>query len=252
MVTMKELSLFTGAGGGLLNSHILGWKSIGYVEWNDHCQRVIKQRIEDGNIQRAPIFSDIRTFISEGYATAYKGMVDVITAGFPCQPFSKSGKRKGSEDERNMWPATKTVIDEIQSNYVLLENVAALLSDRYIQRIFGELAEMGYDAKWGVLGGFSVGSNCNGERLWIFAFQADSPKLESMDFQKFKKPYTEESCRREFTRAISKTLSQDDFTRIKRNPNDVARGMERLKAIGNGQMGYLAAKALIELSNRRK
>ena len=85
---MKELSLFSGAGGGVLGTQLLGWETIGYVEYNEYCQRVIRQRIEDGYLDEAPIFSDVNAFISEGYADAYKGMVGVISAGFPCQPFS--------------------------------------------------------------------------------------------------------------------------------------------------------------------
>ena len=86
---MRELSLFSGAGGGLIASYVLGWRSIGYVEYNEYCQRVIRQRIQDGILPDAPIFGDINTFLSEGYASAYQGMVDIVTAGFPCQPFSQ-------------------------------------------------------------------------------------------------------------------------------------------------------------------
>ena len=103
---MNELSLFTGAGGGLLGTKLLGFRHIGYVEWDNYCQRIIAQRIIDGLLDNAPIFGDIRAFIGDGYAEAYQGMVDIITAGFPCQPFSVAGKRKGADDNRNMWPAT--------------------------------------------------------------------------------------------------------------------------------------------------
>ena len=92
---MNELSLFSGAGGGLLGTMLLGFRPIGYVEWDDYCQRVLAARIRDGFLSDAPIFGDIKTFISDGYAASYTGLVDVITAGFPCQPFSVAGKRKG-------------------------------------------------------------------------------------------------------------------------------------------------------------
>ena len=77
---VRELSLFSGAGGGLLGTHLMGWEPVGYVEYDDYCQRVIKARIEDGILRDAPIFGDIRAFISEGYADAYQGMVVVRAA----------------------------------------------------------------------------------------------------------------------------------------------------------------------------
>ena len=92
---MRELSLFSGAGGGLLGTKLLGWEPIGYVEWDDYCQRVIAARIRDGYLPNAPIFGDIKAFIDSGCAELYRGITDVISAGFPCQPFSVAGKRKG-------------------------------------------------------------------------------------------------------------------------------------------------------------
>jgi hypothetical protein len=85
---MRELSLFTGAGGGILGTHLLGWTPIGYVEWDDYCQRVLAARIADGLIPSAPIFGDVREFVQSGAAEQYRGFADVVSAGFPCQPFS--------------------------------------------------------------------------------------------------------------------------------------------------------------------
>lgn len=233
---MRELSLFSGAGGGLLGTKLLGWTHCGYVEYNDYCQRVIRQRIEDGILDEAPIFGDIRTFISEGYADSYQGMVDVVTAGFPCQPFSVTGKQLGEDDERNMWPQTIEVIRRVRPRYCLLENVPGLLTHKYIRQVFGDLAEMGLNAKWGSVGGNEVGGICNGQRLWIVATSSDCKLLESVDVSEFILPGTQESFRRQHTRAVSKMLQQNDYTRVKRNTDDVARGMERLKALGNGQV----------------
>jgi len=240
---MRELSLFTGAGGGLTGSALSGWNPIGYVEIDEYCQKVIRQRIEDGCIPKAPIFTDIRSFTREGYARRYRGMVDIVTAGFPCQPFSLSGKRKGGNDERNMWPATVNVLRQVRPRYVLLENVASLLTHEYGRRIFGSLAKLGLDARWGVLGGQTTGNISNGSRIWILAFKADCTMLESLDVPFSIQSGTKKSFRRQHTRAVSAMLQPDDYARIKRNPNDVARGMERLKAIGNGQMGPVATRA---------
>jgi len=181
---MRELSLFTGAGGGIYGSKILGWSTIGYVEWEEYPQKVIAQRIKDGIFDEAPIFGDIRTFVSEGYARKYRGMVDVVTGGFPCQPFSVAGKRKASDDDRNMWPATMGVIKAVKPPVVYLENVPGLLSAtvddesgrpiHYFGTVLRDLAESGYDVKWCVLGADDVGAPHHRKRLWILGVHADT------------------------------------------------------------------------------
>lgn len=175
---MNELSLFSGSGGGLLGTKLLGWNHIGYVEWDEYCQQVIAQRIKDGYLDEAPIFSDIDTFISEGYARQYKGMVDVVSGGFPCQTFSVAGNRDPSES-RNKWPSTMEVIREIEPSICYFENVPGLLSAtmddsagrsiHYFGEILRDLAEARYSVKWGVLGASDVGAYHKRERLWIVA-----------------------------------------------------------------------------------
>lgn len=166
---MRELSLFSGAGGGLLGTYLLGWQPVGYVEWDDYCQRVIAARIADGILPAAPIFGDIRAFTSDGYAAAYTGLVDVITGGFPCQPFSVAGKRAGADDERNMWPAIIECIRVVRPRFCLLENVPGLLTSGYFGTVLGDLAESGYDVRWRVLSAAEVGAPHERKRLWIVA-----------------------------------------------------------------------------------
>jgi len=172
VVLMRELSLFSGAGGGLLGTKLLGWETVGYVEWEEYCQKIIAQRIKDGIFDNAPIHGDIRAFIDEGYAEAYQGMVDVVTAGFPCQPFSVAGKQRGIDDERNKWPETLECIRIVRPRFVFLENVPGLLagSHGYFGHILRELAESGYNARWRVLSAAEVGAPHKRDRLWILAY----------------------------------------------------------------------------------
>jgi DNA (cytosine-5)-methyltransferase 1 len=166
---LNELSLFTGAGGGLLGTKLLGWKAIGYVEKEPYCQKVIRQRIADGILDAAPIFGDIRKFISEGYAAAYTGLVDVITGGFPCQPFSVAGKRKQADDERNMWPATADVIGIVKPRFVLLENVPGVRE--YLPVVVRDLRRCGYEVSHPLqLGADDVGAPHRRKRVWIMAY----------------------------------------------------------------------------------
>lgn len=169
---MKELSLFTGGGGGVLaTQHLLGWETIGYVEWDDYCQRLLAARINDGFLSRAPIYGNIDAFIRDGYATAYSGLVDVITAGFPCQPFSVAGKQLAADDPRNKWPATIECIRLVRPRYCLLENVPGLISNGYIATVLGDLAACGYDARWRVLSAAELGAPHKRDRLWIVAYR---------------------------------------------------------------------------------
>lgn len=240
---LTELSLFTGAGGGVYASILLNHRVIGYVENDDYRQQIISQRIKEGIFDEAPIFGNIIAFNNEGYAESYKGVVDIISAGFPCQPFSVSGKMLAEKDNRNLWPETIRTIRIIQPEFAFLENVASLLVSGYMGRIYGDLAESGYNARWIVLGSQVAHNICEGKRLWILASKTYCPVLESMDIYQDCTIDPKESFRWQYSRAIRKTFSQNDYSRIKRNTDAVARGKYRLEAIGNGQVPVLAAFA---------
>ena len=168
---MRELSLFSGIGCGVLGTKTLGWRTIGYVEFNEYCQQVLAQRIKDGILDRAPIFGDINSFIKSGCADQYRGFVDVLSAGFPCQPFSVAGRERAERDDRNQWTTTLDTIRRTQPRYCLLENVPGLLSrkHRYFEKILKDLSESGYDAKWKVIPASELGAPHKRDRLWIRA-----------------------------------------------------------------------------------
>jgi DNA (cytosine-5)-methyltransferase 1 len=170
---LNELALFAGVCGGLLADKLDGHRIVCYVEWNKYCVEVIKARIRDGYLDDAPIWDDCNTF--DGYPWA--GYVDCISAGFPCQPFSLVGKRLGQFDPRNGWPATRRIIGEIRPALIKLENVPGLISNFYIRRIFGDLAELGYDAEWGCLSAGDIGAPHKRKRLWIFAYSNSRPSI---------------------------------------------------------------------------
>lgn len=248
---MRELSLFTGAGGGIYGSKLLGWETVGYVEYDKFCCRVIEQRIMDGIFDDAPVFEgDIREFIARGYAAAYTGMVDVLTAGFPCQPFSVAGKQAGADDERNMWPATIECIRMVRPRHCLLENVPGLITSGYFGTILGDLAAAGYDARWAVISAADCGAPHRRERLWIYCSNADGYGLHEGKIYQRANPWLH---LREHNK-LSELLEPEAFwaktdTCINGSVDGVAYWFNRLRATGNGQVPAVVALAWSSLTN---
>ena len=147
---------------------MLGWQTVGYVEFDKFCQKVLAQRIKDGFLQEAPIFGDVDDFIQSGAAKRYAGFIDVVTAGFPCQPFSVAGKRR-LDDPRNKWPQTLAVICDLRPRFAFLENVPGLLTSGYFEEILSSLAESGFDVRWDCISAAAVGAPHRRNRLWILA-----------------------------------------------------------------------------------
>lgn len=232
---MRELSLFTGVGGGILGSLLLGWTPIGYVEYDEYCQRVIAQRIADGILPSAPIFGDVHKFVQSSAAREYRGFTDVLTAGFPCQPFSSAGERRGTRDKRNMWPYTIECIRIIQPRYCLLENVRGLLTSGYFQEILKDLAESGYDARWRCLSAAEVGASHKRDRLWIVAYP-HSQGLEGLHSQSGEVDL----------QSTGRTVSRHIWSatpRVYRRTDGISQKVDRLKALGNAQFPAVAAAA---------
>ena len=162
---MNELALFAGAGGGILGGHLLGWRTVCAVEWEQYPASVLCARQNDGLLPPFPIWDDVQTFRGE----PWRGIVDVISGGFPCQDISAAGKGVGIEGERSaMWGEMARIIYEVRPRYVLVEN-SPMLTSRGLGVVLGDLASMGFDAKWGVLGANDIGANHQRDRIWIRA-----------------------------------------------------------------------------------
>jgi DNA (cytosine-5)-methyltransferase 1 len=165
---MNELALFAGAGGGILGGEILGWRCVCAVEIDDYARRVLMARQDDRSLPAFPIWDDVRTFDGR----AWHGLVDIITGGFPCQDISIAGSGLGLEGERSgLWREMRRIVGEVEPRYVLVENSPAL-TYKGLDQILSDLAEMGYDARWGVLGAIHAGAPHRRERIWIVAHAA--------------------------------------------------------------------------------
>ena len=162
---MNELALFAGAGGGILGGHLLGWRTVCAVEWEAYPASVLVARQNDKILSPFPIWDDVQTF--DG--TRWRGIVDVVSGGFPCQDISAAGKGAGIDGERSgMWGEMARIICEVRPKFVFVEN-SPMLTSRGLGRVLGDLASMGFDAKWGVLGAADVGANHQRDRIWIVA-----------------------------------------------------------------------------------
>ena len=162
---LNELALFAGAGGGILGGKLLGWRTVCAVEINEYARRVLLSRQDDGSLDAFPVWDDIRTFDGLPWC----GLVDVISGGFPCQDISAAGKGVGIEGSRSgLWGEMARIIGEVGPRFVLVENSPNLTS-RGLGRVLSDLAALGYDAQWGVLGAVHAGAPHKRERIWIVA-----------------------------------------------------------------------------------
>lgn len=233
---MNELSLFTGAGGGVLGTHhLLGWSTCGYVEWNEYCQRVIAARIKDGYLTEAPIFTNVREFVQSGAAEQYRGIADVVTGGFPCQPFSTAAR--GRNNAEDLWPWMLRVISAVQPRYVFAENVAG--SRPVWDGVRRDLETQGYSVRGPLrLGSSDVGGPDIGSRFWLVAeADANSQPVRAVNDEAPRMP--ESFGAGDWWRTDPRTLGVAD---------GVANRMDRLKALGNGQVPAVAASAWQVLS----
>lgn len=251
---MNELALFAGAGGGILGGKLLGWRTVCAVEQNPYCISVLAQRQNEGILPPFPIWDDVCTF--DG--TIWRGTVDVVSGGFPCQDISTSGRGAGINGERSgLWREMSRIIREVQPTWVFAENSPALTS-RGIEVVLRDLAEMGYDAEWGVLGASDVGANHKRKRIWIVG-KAQREVLADPTSQRQHQSgeplfpiCTEADEKGEADNAEYVRVGENwrIEPRLDRVAYGVAYRMDRLKAIGNGQVPLVAAEAFRILSGR--
>ncbi len=247
---MNELALFAGAGGGLLGSKKLGWKTVCAVERDAYAAAVLAQRQNDGHLDIFPIWSDVRTFDGR----PWRGIVDVISGGFPCQDISIAGKGAGIGGERSgLWSEFARIIREVRPKFVLVENSPAL-TFRGMGIVLGDLAKIGFDAEWCCISGFDTEYETIGERMWIVATsivygsQILCPYKTANSYQKktIKKPDELDATSYRIKR-LEKSLGE---RALRGTPDEVANRLDRFKAIGNGQDPFCMAEAVRRLMER--
>lgn len=223
---MNELALFTGAGGGLLASHLLGHNIVCAVERDAYCINVLVQRQNERHINPFPIWDDICTFDGR----PWNGTVDLVSGGFPCQAFSSAARGRNIA-EKDLWGEMYRVIREVCPRVVFAENV----SERAILQAEKDLLGLGYNCKHIKLSAKDLGADHERCRFWLLAYTNNYGEL----------------CRTEYAKAqVLQELRGgvwETFPRELRVSDGVAYRLDRFKAVGNGQVPIVAATAWIEL-----
>jgi DNA (cytosine-5)-methyltransferase 1 len=259
---LQVLSLCSGAGGLDLGLRLAVPDSrvVAAVEGEAYAADLLVRRMEEGFIHPAPVWSDVRTF--DG--TLWRGKIHCITAGYPCQPFSLSGLRKGEDDPRHLWPHIARIIREVEPERCFIENVVGHLSLGF-ETVVADLQAMDYAVAAGLFTAEEVGASHQRERLFILANSKNAERrkwscrridLEELD--NGLQPCGEEGSGR--TELSSEEMDSiwpprpDELERWKRTRHDLepslcgtthglANRMDRIHVLGNGVVPLVAAHA---------
>jgi DNA (cytosine-5)-methyltransferase 1 len=237
---MRELALFAGVGGGILGGYLLGWRTVAAVEIEEYPRAVLLQRQFDGILPRFPIWDDVRTFDGG----PWQGWVDVISGGFPCQDISAAGKGEGITGSRSgLWSEMARVIGEVRPEFVFVEN-SPVLTSRGLDIVLSDLASLGYDAEWGVVGAYHASAPHYRKRIWILA-NANSKRLARGCTQEEEDKYSFKPLL--FQHWPPGPRAQHTIPRM---VNGVPHEVDMLKAIGNGQVPIVVVLAWCILYER--
>jgi DNA (cytosine-5)-methyltransferase 1 len=269
---LNELALFAGAGGGILGGHLLGWRTVCAVEWEPYAACVLAARQNDGILPSFPIWDDVQTFKGE----PWRGIVDVISGGFPCTDISIAGNGAGIEGEQSgMWREMARIIGEVRPRYAFVEN-SPMLVTRGLERVLADLTSMGYDSRWGVISAADIGAKHKRERVWIVASSNSNKQYRRGKPQQSLNPSGEkvhnessgicsevpkqeyvgntesprltpcaerQGQRQSWGASIGSSQWWETEPNVDRVVDGLASRVDRLKAIGNGQVPLCAATA---------
>jgi DNA (cytosine-5)-methyltransferase 1 len=222
---MKHLGLFEGIGGFSLAARWMGWETVAWCEWNEFGQKVLRHHFPE-----AEGFGDI----TKTDFTKYEGKIDIITGGFPCQPFSLAGKRKGADDERYLWHEMLRAIQEVKPKFVIAENVFGITNidgGLVFEQVCLDLENEGYKVQPFVLPAVAKNAPHRRDRVWFVAYRKHNGQWNSINTRNEIKVYAKQgtkrlNCRAECIEPIKTNGLRRDATDTdcngcdKRNSND--------------------------------
>jgi DNA (cytosine-5)-methyltransferase 1 len=232
-MSLNVLSLFAGIGGIELGLERSGLTTVGQVDIDPDARTILAQHWPE-----VPRHDDVLT-TPEWWTSTTRPPVHVICGGFPCQPFSHAGRMLGINDERWMWPATAAVVRAIRPDYVLLENVSALVRDgRAFGTVLSDLHAIGFDAEWATLRASDFGAPTPRERVYLLAYPASvdgNPRDRLGAGRVWESPIAARGlsglAAHQRRRAASEWLEREP--RVGRLANGIPRQVDRLRLLGN-------------------
>lgn len=271
MLNSKQLthgSLFSGIGGFDLAAHWCGIKTLWQVEREPFCQNLLRQHFPE-----TQLFDDVKN-VSRNELQP----VSIISGGFPCQPFSHAGKRKGQDDNRYLWPHMLRIIKELQPIYIIGENVPGIIT-LALDEVLTSLEKQGYHNETFVLPACAIGAWHKRDRVWIISYKKD--RFDSQTAQQQNKCWKAVESQIELlsnangnghekSRTSGKSLhTKETLTwetaqpfdgcvpsiwefepSVDRVANGVPKRVDRIKALGNAivpQMAYLIFQSILEI-----
>ena len=247
---MKVLDLFSGIGGFSLGLERAGMETVAFCEIEEFPRKVLKKHWPN-----VPIYEDVRELTAERLKDDGIGPIDVICGGFPCQDLSGAGKQAGINAARSgLYAEMLRIISECRPRYSIFENVTDLLTGEdgaWFAKFLYDLAEIGQDAEWHCIPASELGAAHHRDRIWVIAYP-NGTNRKGINFQKPLLAHSEESRRRQLTRAINAALPADDYARMRPDFDDVSEQMGQLKAYGNAvvpQIPEIIGRAIMELES---
>lgn len=259
---MKALELFAGIGGIALAEQMAGIEVVGLSEIEDYPVRILKKNFPD-----IPILKDVRRINKRTLKEVGidPDTIDIVSGGFPCQPFSIAGKRRGTDDDRDLWPEMFRIVQEIRLHWIVGENVANF-ANMELDRTLSDLESAGYETRAFVLPAAAIGAPHQRMRTFTVA-NADSERwdcLEKGQTNRCYRKYSESDASQERQKEIWSTtvhvlsagaevLTQPSG-QLRRNDDGLSQGMDRLKCVGNAvvpQQILPIFKAIVEIEEHK-
>lgn len=223
---LRELAIFAGAGGGLLAGLVLGWRTVCAVERDEFAASVLVQRQNDRILPAFPVWDNVFTF--DG--SVWRGIVDVVSGGFPCQAYSSAAAGANVADD--LWPEMRRIVADVAPRYVFAENVAR----KAIDAAADDLEQMGYKTRCIELSAKDLGADHVRGRCWLIAYTDDPGEL-----------LRAVNAKVEVLPGMAENVWRSD-PGVTRVSDGLAHRMDRLKASGNGQVPIVAIGALAALA----